>query len=262
MLAYATVCIYREAKATPLYGSELRAISVEGIEAAERALLEGLNYEMMCYHPTDAVRMLASDLSDYFASSCDGPVAQFAYHLGEDVHARAQAVCYRALICSDAPFLFAPGKIAFAAATIALKSIDCNGLQGDEMEDFLVCRFPNFSEEELGIFGEQVYEIVQFLQDCPAMELSSSQEQQPWNEAEELLQVLVKLANNHTVKMVKPAATAVSSAPNTEPRRKRSRLEIAQSETGVTTSSWKIHRKCPKVTPVSQHCSPINTGRR
>ena len=257
MLAYATICIYREARTTPLYGSELRAISVEEIEAAERTLLEGLNYEMMCFHPTDAVRLLASDLSDYFASSCDGPVAEYAYHLGEDVHARAQAVCYRALICSDAPFLYAPGKIAFAAAKIALKSIDCEGLSGEEMEDFLLCRFPDYSAGELGAFEEEVDEIVHFLHDCPAMELSR-RPQSSWNEAEELLQVLVKLANMHTVKINMPAPTpaAASSTTTNQPRRKRSRLEMVQSQKVV---SWTVHRKCPKVTPISQHCSPITS---
>ena len=249
LLSQATNFIQEEAYTTPLYGNQLKGSSVKEIEAAERTLLEGLNFEMMCFHPNEAISLLAVDLSNFFAHSCDGPVADYALALREDIYLRAQAVCYRALTCSDAPFLFAPGRIAFAAATIALKSINCQGLSDEIMEDFLRCRFSDFSPEELDDFEDDVNEIVHYLQGCPAMELSKHS----WNEAEELRHVLVKIAEMHGAKIAVSTPSHVASKTFQESIRKRSRAEALQSQPRAAS------RKCPRVTPNYQNCSPITS---
>lgn len=243
-LAHATLYIYRKARDTPLYGNELQAVTVKGLEAAERTLLEGLNYEMICFHPSDTLRLLSTELTQFFADTCTDHVAQHAYAFGEDLLNRAEAVCHRALICSDAPFLFAPGRIAFAATTIALRSINEEGAAGIEMEDFIRFRFPTSSKGEMKAFVHEICEIVDYLMDCPRMELKVTSCRQSWNEAEELWQVLVKVTNIHSFRP--PTNTRTTS----EPSRKRSRLETDHLQTATTTTSWTTKR-CPKVTPIS-----------
>jgi len=143
----------------PLSMDELRAVTIQEIEAAERALLEGCDYRLRTHHPYGAIKVLASDvvsfltksqghntISDYdythtldettggnSGSDCHASPRSVVYehqpyhhhddHLGLDTLCeRALSIAQSALVYSDINFLFRPGQIAFAAVALALDS--------------------------------------------------------------------------------------------------------------------------------------------
>lgn len=213
-------------------------------------MLEGLNYELICHHPTDAVQVLGSDLTKFFREKKSGYLAKNSVELGEEIYRRALAVCYRSLVCSEAPFLFTPGKIAFAATKLALHSIRCGELTGKEMGEFLRVRFPGKTDGELEVFEREASAIVLFLKQCPPMELDLPQSckgSSPyWNEAEELWNALTKLSNVYS--FAPPPSSGQPCKPVTKRRRLESQL-LRESR-----SHDFIGGACPKVTPSLSYC--------
>ena len=212
-LSHATAYIHQHAKDTPLYGNELQSVLVKEIEAAERVLLEGLNYELCCHHSTDTVRALSVELASFLANKNESrdDNTKTANAIGKDVHDRALAICYRALVSTDAIFLFAPDPIAWAAVALALQSLrstpQCYELSGTEMGEFLCYKYPNKSQQEITSMKKDMSDIGRFLKECPPMELdppqiqeSSSNGSNTWKEAEELWYVLAKLYNIYSFK--------------------------------------------------------------
>ena len=142
----------------PLSMDELRGVTIEEIEAAERILLEGCDYRLRSHHPYGAIKVLASDVVSHFMkppertndtayhSSCSvddtmgrgsvytsprsivcGYPSYTSYynddHIGLDTLCeRALSIAQSALVYSDINFLFKPGQIAFAAVALALDS--------------------------------------------------------------------------------------------------------------------------------------------
>jgi hypothetical protein len=153
VLSHATLVVEMRAQNDPLCGDELRAVTIEEIEAAERALLEGCDYRLRSHQPYGAIKVLVSDVAsfimesrennttittDYFldtgGKSCDdghttsprSVVYEQQQHDDHDDHhldtlcERALSVAQTALVYSDINFLFPPGQIAFAAVALAL----------------------------------------------------------------------------------------------------------------------------------------------
>ena len=156
VLSHATLVVEMRAQNDPLCGDELRAVTIEEIEAAERALLEGCDYRLRSHQPYGAIKVLVSDVasfimesrenntttitSDYSldtgsSKSCDDGrttsprsvvYEQQQQHDDHDDHhldtlcERALSVAQTALVYSDINFLFPPGQIAFAAVALAL----------------------------------------------------------------------------------------------------------------------------------------------
>jgi hypothetical protein len=163
-------------------------VSVEEIEEAERALLEGLDFRLRCHHPYGAIKVLASDIiyhimegmgqcSDYSrADSKHGGYqsprsvtyygAQSGLRLGT-VCDRALAVAQAALVYSDVCFIFPPGQIAFAAVAIAVE-----GRVGRTMHEYLKKRFPQKTREECDHFEDEVTRIVALVANCPSIDMN------------------------------------------------------------------------------------------
>lgn len=191
-------------------------VSAKDIEAGERELMEGLNYELRCHHPYDAIRVLVKDVtaflsdadtsmqahqstekrdpSDTFRDEHLSPrgASEF-FNKGRDqqLHARAITVAQNALLFSDVPFLFTPGQIAFASVAVALttgrkatsaRSPEAFVPLNPEMTTYLRARFPSKLENDLNHFESQVREVVHQVEHSPAMDTTTlvfSQTEEP-----------------------------------------------------------------------------------
>lgn len=156
------------------------------IEAAERHILEGLDYRLRCHHPYGAIKVLAADIVAYLRNSqelltkCYGHGSPRTVFGGfpsdgqlDSLWDRALAVAQSALVYSDVSFLFQPGKIAFAAVAIALEGrLYGGGRLGCSMRHYLRMRFPQKSSDELSQFEFEVTEIIRQIESCPAIDLS------------------------------------------------------------------------------------------
>mmetsp|Transcript_23640 Transcript_23640/g.55997 ORF Transcript_23640/g.55997 Transcript_23640/m.55997 type:complete len:495 (+) Transcript_23640:97-1581(+) len=208
VLSHATLVVEMRASNDPLSMDELRAVSIQEIEVAERALLEGCDYRLRSHHPYGAIKVLASDVTSYFMKpqqrrfvpktlcltenvnvhasprsvACDA-VTQPQYldgHSGLDsLCERALSIAQSALVYSDVNFLFPPGQIAFATVALALdshaynnddESPTCNRL-GTMMREYMCARFSQKSAEELLEYEEEVSKIIASLENCSAIDL-------------------------------------------------------------------------------------------
>lgn len=181
--------MHRKAQNAPLRRDELRKVSIEEIEAAERNLLEGLNYELRCHHPFEAIRVLASDVTTFLSSPGEYGIKVsrntiqygcYSPHSVQDCFseerigtlcARAVAIAQSALVYSDINFLYSPGQIAFATVSIALEGNYYGRCLGAALRSYLRMRFPQKTESELGEFEEDVKSIIYNLSSCPAIDL-------------------------------------------------------------------------------------------
>mmetsp|Transcript_27030 Transcript_27030/g.64573 ORF Transcript_27030/g.64573 Transcript_27030/m.64573 type:complete len:704 (-) Transcript_27030:245-2356(-) len=62
LLSHATIAVHMKQQHNPLCRHELCPVSVDEIEEAERALLEGCDFRLRCHHPYKAIQMLSSDI--------------------------------------------------------------------------------------------------------------------------------------------------------------------------------------------------------
>ena len=65
LLSHATIAVHMKQQHNPLCRHELCPVSVDEIEEAERALLEGCDFRLRCHHPYKAIQMLSSDIIHY-----------------------------------------------------------------------------------------------------------------------------------------------------------------------------------------------------
>jgi hypothetical protein len=211
---------------------ELRAVTIPEIEAAERALLEGCDYRLRCHHPYGAIKILASDISNYLMNSTlehqsgllvgkdivndsSRAAVSFKSHPYGDLSTlceRALSVAQSALVYSDVNFLFPPGQIAFAALAIALDGFGYGTKLGGGIRDYLVMRFRNKSVAELSEFESQLGKIVSIWEDCPGIDLNKfapnwhfgGGELEAENHASELGRVFHVASRLRTYKMMMP----------------------------------------------------------
>jgi hypothetical protein len=183
---------------------ELRAVTIEEIEAAERALLEGCDYQLRCHHPYGAIKVLAADVTSYLLSTPKENAAlgydtrvntanSYGYNesprsvvYGYQPHQlqpaeglntvceRALSIAQSALVYSDVNFIFPPGQIAFAAITLALDGhhAGCDAGVGPRMRDYLGMRFRSKTAEELAQFEGEVWKIIRHLINCSGIDLN------------------------------------------------------------------------------------------
>jgi hypothetical protein len=174
--------INQKAQKAALCREELRALSIEEIESAERNLLEGLDYRLRCHHPYGAIKVLSADIVAHLRSSdkaapkvCGYGSPRAVYcpdDLLDNLSDRAVAIAQSALVYSDVNFTFQPGKIAFAAVAIALEGSACGGRLGSSMRNYLRMRFPQKTAEELGDFEFEVTRIISAIASCPAIDMN------------------------------------------------------------------------------------------
>lgn len=148
-------------------------MTVAEIEEAERHLMYGLDYVFLCYHTSSALQNLLPDL---FASQtkADHVVESQVLESRHSLIGLALDVSRRALIFTDAPFLFTPCHTAFAIASMVLGCITNDGKMGKDMQSFIEAAFPRKNTEELVSFTRRVHNVVQFLEACPLMDLQST----------------------------------------------------------------------------------------
>ena len=193
----------------PLSMDELRAVTIQEIEAAERALLEGCDYRLRSHHPYGAIKVLASDVVSFFMnrqeqntvpiskhsnfpddsigcgySSPRSVVSEHSTHFRhlngytglDSLCERALSIAQSALVYSDINFLFPPGQIAFATVALALdshaySSDDEFPRLGTKMREYMCARFSQKSEKEISEYEEEVSKIIATLENCSSIDL-------------------------------------------------------------------------------------------
>lgn len=173
-----------KARNTGMCRDELIAVSVQEIEQAEIDLMNGLDFRLRCHHPYGAIKRLSSELADSlrnkrsqitdlygYRSSWSNSRELYEEELLESLCDRAIAVAQSALVYSDVSFLFAPGKIAFAAVAIALEDFDHYCQLGPRMTEYLRMRFPQKKESELADFSLEVSRIINAIASAPGIDI-------------------------------------------------------------------------------------------
>lgn len=213
LLEHATELIFDRMNSAPLCRNELAVVSIEEIEAAERDLMEGINYEMRCHHPFGAVRVLTGEVANFLSKLRKSQNRSPRSPLGHcDLRERSLTVAQNALLFSDAPFLFPPGQIAFASVAMCMQGDgDCLGLPRT-LRAYLRTRFTTKTEEELHNFEDQVSAIVDRLADSPvihvgALSLSRSAifcDDEVARQADELRRVFFKVSGIRSSQTTSP----------------------------------------------------------
>lgn len=103
-------------------------VTMNEIIPAELNLLEGINFELLCFHPYKAVLAITEDLRTYLKSergrslvTFSGPNHDHRQIVGQDLkpmHDAAQDII-NDVIVSDIPLLYSPGQIGLAALMVA-----------------------------------------------------------------------------------------------------------------------------------------------
>lgn len=261
VLEHATDLIQQKVKAAPLCRQELCYVTVDEIEVAERDLMEGLNYEMRCHHPYNAIRVLAGEVEKFRhrneeckferrrpSQSKPSVVVIRDDEFEESVLERASMFTQNALLFSDVPFLFPPGQIAFAAVAMSMRGKnDGNGLPLT-LRTYLRDRFTSKTEGELLAFEDQVSAIVDKLLQSPVMDVRMIELSQNTmvcdrvvaEQADELRRVFHKVTN------IRCSPRSVQQSPI---RELGSRKRLRAPELTVLSPERRLHRKYVKVTP-------------
>lgn len=217
---------------------ELLAVSVFEIEEAERKLMLGLDHMFRCYHTSSALQNMIPDFCAFLRKR-NG--VEYSIRQEGRLVRKGLEVARRALLFSDAPFLYAPCHTAFAIATMVSRSITEEGKMGNDIQAFLVKAFPHKTKGELLSFTRTVHEVIDYLMNCPrtdlrpvhgerAIELTTAR-------AEEIRRVLGV------------AAKFRKACPPTDRQLKRLRYEPDFTPPQVQA------RKCAKVTPIGRRVS-------
>jgi len=174
-----------KAQKAPLCRDELKSVTIEAIEQAERALLAGVDYRLRCHLPYGAIGVITSEVTSCFMGDMTETVKDPSYgynsprgvslHTADrftTLHERSIAVAQSALVYSDVNFMFPPGKIAFAAVAIALEGKGFDGSLGHRMQKYLRFRFPQKSMKELCDFASEISRIIDKIGESPSVDLN------------------------------------------------------------------------------------------
>jgi hypothetical protein len=194
-LEHASDLIQKTVMNDPLWSNELESVTIDEIEKAERDLLHGLNYELRCHHPFNAIDILAAELENFFTRGEDprfffmnsredpgdstlnpsaSPRHVFdirEYEVKEGMKWSARMIALNATIFSDVTFLHPPGQIAFAAISLCVPDIHKSMGLPLILRTYLRDRFISKTETALLSFEEQVSIIVEKLKESPMMDL-------------------------------------------------------------------------------------------
>ena len=240
ILSHATIVIRARLQNSPDSRQELPALSVFEIEEAERQLMLGIDYMFRCFHTSSALQNL---IPDFFAIQCERENVEASVRLESRLVRKGLEVARRALIFSDAPFLYTPCHQAFAITCMVSRSITQEGTLGNDIQAFMVKVFPHKTKGEMLSFTRTVHEIIEYLMSCPLMDLRPVHADRATElvarRAEEIRRVL-----GIAVKFRK-------TSPPTESQLKRMRYEP-----DFTPPDSQHHaRKYVKVTPLGRCCS-------
>ena len=131
-------------------------VFTQDIIPTEVALLEGLHFQLRCFHPYKAVVALTEDLRTFLKTKAGqalfvrlGGDANNSNHLisGQDlipIYERARSIVDRAIV-SDIPLLYAPGQVGLAALMLAQQQQSSDNVQLLQMDlmGYLKVRFPD-----------------------------------------------------------------------------------------------------------------------
>ena len=268
VLEHATDLIQRKVLGVPLCRDELPYVTVEEIEVAERDLMDGINYEMRCHHPFNAIRVLAAEVEKFMIRDEDPSyftfenVFEWRHNNGSQlsprdvfgvkdeevdlgIKERASLIAQNSMLFSDAPFLFPPGQIAFAAVAMSIDEGHTSVGLPLILRTYLRDRFLSKTEDDLLAFEDKILAIVDTLRESPVMDMqmiglsrnSVAHDQVMVEQADELRRVFYKV--NYVLLASKPAKSTSSTFSE---KRKFSELTPMSPETST-------YSKVPKVTP-------------
>lgn len=218
------------------------------IEFAERLLMEGLNYEFYCYHSTSTIDEIFTEFAAVRSSDesyCRGDVSPRAsfncssYDENGYLRQNALEVAQRALIFSDAPFLFHPSHIGFAIIAIVTGSVTNEGCMGAKLQAYLAETSPMKTDANLLDFSQSVRDVIQMLLNCPLLDLlpgCGRSGEIVSERAEELRRVLGEVATLRLLRKMKR-------------RQRRDSLKRSRIELEFTPPRLLHARKHAKVTP-------------
>jgi hypothetical protein len=267
-LEHATDLIQRKVLGVPLCRDELLYVTVEEIEVAERDLMDGINYEMRCYHPFNAIRVLAAEVEKFMIRDEDPRYFTFenvfewrqyngslssprdVFGVNDDavdlgIEERASLVAQNSMLFSDVLFLFPPGQIAFAAVAMSIDE-DHNSVGLPLiLRTYLRDRFVSKTEDDLLAFEDRILAIVSILRESPVMDMqmiglsrnSVACDRVIVEQADELRRVFFKVS--YMLSAPKPAKSTLSTF-----SQKRKFSESTPMSPEISTYS-----KVPKVTP-------------
>jgi len=129
-------------------------VSQAEIIPAEIALLNGINFDVLCFHPYKPVLALTEDLRTYLKSAAGRKLVQTTDAnrpiVGQDlkpIYDRAR-VLLEDVIVSDIPLLFSPGQIGLAALILANEILLEKPDSSTPRIDFIGYLRQRFQEEE------------------------------------------------------------------------------------------------------------------
>jgi hypothetical protein len=267
-LEHATDLIQRKVLGVPLCRDELPYVTVEEIEVAERDLLDGINYEMRCHHPFNAIRVLAAEVEKFMIRDEDPRYFTFenvfewrpnngsllsprdVFGINDDpvdlgIEERASLVAQNSMLFSDVLFLFPPGQIAFAAVAMSIDEGHNSVGLPLILRTYLRDRFVSKTEDDLLAFEDQILAIVSMLRESPVMDMqmiglsrnSVACDRVIVEQADELRRVFFKVS--YMLSAPKPAKSTLSTF-----SQKRKFSESTPMSPEISTYS-----KVPKVTP-------------
>lgn len=202
LMAHATAVVELRVSHTRLCKNELRRVGIAEMAQYERVAMEGVNYELRCHHPniSEVVQGLAIfcklSLTRTRSTSVGSPGSNPYGHLGF-VANRAEQIMHRALVFSDATFLFSPRVFATASVVIALRQIDGHQQNGPPpiYLPSLLRLYILDQGEQAGVSEKDVEAAVFHLYNCPEMDLLQNQNERKLvaTRARELKQLLNRI---------------------------------------------------------------------
>lgn len=256
--------MHSKAHKATLCRAELKAVSVPELECAEKALLQGLDFNLHCHHPYGAIHVLAREIS-LWCLQHQQVQASFGAHMQRgfskrsipdeyrddalmSLCQRSLAVAQSALVYSDVNFLFEPRQIAFAAVAIALEG-KC-ARRSVLVKEYLRSRFPNKTKGELDEFMGSVKKIIHLIDISPEIELSKflhcrqrQRKHSIQSRVMEVQRVFVLVAGARYSRAVAPQSNAIQAKQCTKRLR-------SVAEHGYYDRNY-VARKVARVTPIS-----------
>lgn len=239
--------------------------------------MEGVNYQFMCHHPDDMIQDLLADTADFMGEqkhlnlsldsvdqvdvrSCDSPrgvdSSIHTYEKPDDMFENVMDAVNQTLVFCDAPFICSPESIAYAIICIETGSFHPGGHMGDDMQSYLITRYPFKSEDEILDFSRQVGRAIACLLECKDLDLVPGKSRPGpviAQRAEELRRVLVQVADLRLLYQLDRYGGCAHSRKWKRRRQydycPRYRPTAATAATGKQPAA--NHRKMAKITPTN-----------
>ena len=226
--------------------------------------MEGINYELISHPATATLQEIAQNLTawirqsisadenDESASLCaPNSFSFYGKALGgvkaNDILVHFKELEKRALMFTDASFLYSPSTVGLAIAAVALGSYDEQRRLGELVQDYLVTRFPLKSETELIELYREVNRVIELLIDNPLMGICAMPVNGPGGETQSTIMQLA-LIKAEQLRISSPTQSTHPVQQNMPLyKRKASSMPLQESiEVGVADRRY---HKLAKITP-------------